>query len=148
MRGVFDVDAQCAVVGLGARRPGRGTGRGVGDVVGLSVLAQRVGGVLPRQRQGVEAVEDTAGTLLIVAGDRDLRIAHAVTDQQDHVARRAVVDRGPDGTGLIAVESARPSGCGEVTGGLPSHGVAVGFRVVVAAAGHQRQHRERAQHRC
>ena len=55
LRFALDVDAERAVVGLGAGGPSGGAGGRVGDVVGLAVLVQRVGGVRTRQREGVDA---------------------------------------------------------------------------------------------
>jgi hypothetical protein len=62
--------------------------------------------VLARQRQGVEPGEAAARTLLVVARDGDLGVAHAVTEQHDHVLRARGVDGVADHLALIAVEPA------------------------------------------
>ena len=91
---------------------GRARGR-VGDVVRLAVLVQRVGGVLPRQREGVEPGEEAARTLLVVAGEGDLGVAHAVTEQQDHVLGARAVDGVADRLALVAAEPAGAAGGGQ-----------------------------------
>ena len=76
-----------AVARLRAGRP-RGAGRGgVGHVVGQGrvVLQQRVRGHLSGGRQDVHH-QMSGGADGVVARQRDLRIAHPVTDQQDDVA--------------------------------------------------------------
>ncbi len=93
-----------AVVGLAAGRPA-GAGRGrVGHVFGQGRvrLLHGVGGVRAGQRQRVHG-QPAVRPDLVVAGDGDLAVAHAVTDQQDDVAGGAALDGALGGPGLVLV---------------------------------------------
>ena len=122
LRVAVHVNVHGVVVGLGAGCPcGAGCGGighcgelarvrvGVEAAVGVladcavaAVAAQREGGVLAGAGVGVaefcrladciEAFEVAVRTLEIIAGDGDLGIAHAVTDEQDDVLGVAVAD--------------------------------------------------------
>ena len=115
LRLALDVDAERAVVGLGAGRPRRAAGRRVGDVVRACRPCSARSGVLARSAAGRRCpAKLPAGALRVVAGDGDLGVAHAVADQQDDVLRARRVDRLADGVGLIAVEPARAAGGAQV----------------------------------
>ena len=138
VRGTLDIDTECPVVGLGTRGPTRGAGRRIGDVVGLAVLAQCVRAVLPGQRQRIQAFEKSTGALLIVAGNGDLGITHAVADEQNDVARLAIRDSIANRARLITVESPRTARGAEIAHCRARHGIAVGC-LIAPGAGHQWQ---------
>lgn len=79
------------VDGLHAGRPAGAAGRGVGDVVRSAVGVHRVGRVRAGQREPVH-VQAAGRAHGAVAGEGDLRVAHAVTDEQDDVLRPAALD--------------------------------------------------------
>ena len=84
-------------------------------------------------------VEEAARALLVVPGDGDLRIAHAVADQQDDVAGARAADGVPDGVGLV---SAEPSGAAvgrQFALRGAAEGIADRLLLLVAAASREHQ---------
>jgi hypothetical protein len=80
---------------LAAGRPS-GAGRGrVGHVVGQvgrpGARLQRPRRLLAREREGIHS-QVPAGAGVVVAGGGDLRVAHAVAEEHDHVLGLAIVD--------------------------------------------------------
>ena len=122
LRIAVNINVNGVVVGLGAGGPGGTGGGGIGyggklarvgvsyqfavvilaDGAVLAAVADREGGVLAstslhvtkraRLADRVKSVEVAVGTLQIVAGDSDFRIAHAVADEQHHVLGVFVAD--------------------------------------------------------
>ena len=122
LRIAVNINVNGVVVGLGAGGPGGTGGGGIGyggklarigvgdqlavailaDSAVLTAIADREGGVLAstslhvtkraRLADRVKSVEAAVGTLQIVTGDSDFRIAHAVADEQHHILGFFVAD--------------------------------------------------------
>ena len=115
--GAVDIDGNRAVIRLGARRPG-GTGGGrIRDVVWLALLIQGIVRVLAGDRQGIDALKETARALGVVARHRNLRIAHTIADEEDDVLGTRLADRVLHEFRLVAGEAAGATVGGDVTVG-------------------------------
>ena len=125
VRLALDVHGDCTVVRLRARGPGGARRGGIRDVVRLAVLIQGVVRVLAGHREGVDALEETAGALGVVAGDGDLGITHAVADKEDDVLRAGLGNRVPHELRLVAGEAAGATVGGEVALGFAVRDVRV-----------------------
>ena len=70
----------------------------------------------PGQRQRVDPGEPAGRALRVVAGGGDLRVTHAVADQQDDVAGVAADDGLAHGVGPVAVVAGGAALVGQVVG--------------------------------